>query len=207
MTDPAPNLAPEPGPAQVCAATGSTVPVRELLGSRPIILVGMMGVGKTTVGRRLAQRLAIPFRDADEEIERAAGMSVADIFASYGETSFRDCERKVIARLLEDGPAVLATGGGAFMNQETRAAILARAVSVWLRADHGTIMRRVRRRNNRPLLRTPDPDETMRGLLAAREPVYAQANIAVDTCDGPHDRVVARLMAELAEHLAGAVAG
>jgi shikimate kinase len=173
------------------------------LGRRAIVLVGMMGVGKTTVGRRLAHRLDLPFRDADTEIEVAAGMPVADIFASYGEAAFRDGEQRVIARLLEAGPLVLATGGGAFMREETRRNIARHGISVWLTADHATLMRRVRRRGHRPLLRTPNPEETMRRLMAEREPVYALADVSVTSCDGPHDQVASRVLRALNTFLAG----
>src|SRR5919112_4935718 len=149
------------------------------LGARSIVLVGLMGAGKSTVGRRLAQKLGLPFRDADHEIEAAAGMSIPDIFAIYGETYFRDGERRVIARLLQEGPMVLATGGGAFMSEETRARIRERGVSVWLRADLDVLMRRVRKRANRPLLQNADPEGTMRKLIEARHPVYAQADLMV----------------------------
>jgi shikimate kinase len=132
----------------------------------------------------------MPFKDADQEIEEAAGMSVPDIFAIYGEAAFRDTERRVIARMLRHGPQVLATGGGAFMNPETRARIREGGISVWLKADHATLMRRVRRRANRPLLQTVDPDETMRRLMAERHPVYAEAEWTIESNEGSHDLVV-----------------
>src|SRR5205085_2348286 len=141
------------------------------LGTRLIVLVGMMGAGKSTVGRRLAGRLGVPFVDADSEIEAAAGMSIPDIFEAHGEPQFRDGEARVIARLLESGPAVLATGGGAFMREETRKRIGAKAISIWLKADADIIMRRVRRRADRPLLQTPDPEATLGRLISEREPV------------------------------------
>jgi shikimate kinase len=165
-------------------------PLRARLGARSVVLVGLMGAGKSTVGRRLAQKLGLPFRDADHEIEAAAGMTIPDIFAIYGETYFRDGERRVIARLLQEGPIVLATGGGAFMSEETRARIRERGVSVWLRADHDVLMRRVRKRTNRPLLQNADPEGTMRKLIEARHPVYAQADLMVESHEAPHDRVV-----------------
>jgi shikimate kinase len=164
--------------------------LRERLGSRAIVLVGLMGAGKTTIGRRLAGRLSLPFKDADLEIETAAGMSVPDIFAIYGEAAFRDTERRVIARLLGQGPLVLATGGGAYMHPQTRERIREFGLSIWLKADHETLMRRVRRRSNRPLLKTADPDETMRRLIAERHPVYAEAEWTIESNDGSHDRVV-----------------
>ncbi|NNM71375.1 shikimate kinase [Enterovirga aerilata] len=181
-------------------SSGRDAPARDLrerLRDRAIVLVGLMGAGKTTVGRRLATRLDLPFRDADVEIETAAGMPISDIFAIYGEPAFRDGERRVIARLLDEGPLVLATGGGAYMNAETRAKIAARGISVWLKADHETLMRRVRRRSHRPLLANPDPEGTMRRLIAERYPVYAEADVAVESCDMPHDRVVAEVVKAL----------
>jgi shikimate kinase len=172
------------------------------LGSRSIVLVGMMGVGKSSVGRRLAARLAIPFVDADSEIEKAAGMSIADIFARHGEGDFRSGEARVIARLLESGPQVLATGGGAFMNADTRAAIKATGISIWLSADLEVLMRRInKRRGERPLLQTADPAETLRQLLVEREPTYAQADITVQSRDVAHDAIVADILAPLAAHV------
>lgn len=164
--------------------------VRRCLGDRSIVIVGLMGAGKTTIGRRLAQRLQIRFRDSDHEIESVSNMSIPDIFATYGEPQFRHLERRVITRLLREGPMVLATGGGAYMDEETRARVAEGAVSVWLRADLDTLMRRVRKRSNRPLLQTPDPVGTMRGLIEARHPTYALADLTVDSHEAPHDRVV-----------------
>jgi shikimate kinase len=164
--------------------------VRERLGGRSIVLVGLMGAGKSTVGRRLAARLGMPFKDADAEIEAAAGMSVADIFATHGEPYFREGERRVLARLLQEGPIVLATGGGAFMNPETRARIAEAGVSIWLKADLEVLMRRVRKRSNRPLLKNADPEASMRRLMTMRQPVYALADITVESRDTPHERVV-----------------
>ncbi|QFU17843.1 shikimate kinase [Microvirga thermotolerans] len=174
-------------------------PIARRLGSRSLVLVGLMGAGKSTVGRRLAQKLGLPFRDADHEIEEAAGMSIPDIFAIHGEEHFRDGERRVIARLLQEGPMVLATGGGAFMNAETRAAIRAAGVSIWLKADLDTLMRRVRRRATRPLLQNPDPEGTMRRLMEVRYPVYAEADVTVYSHEAPHDRVVADIVQALKE--------
>jgi shikimate kinase len=171
--------------------------LKERLGGRPIVLVGLMGAGKTTVGRRLATRLDLPFRDADIEIETAAGMPVSDIFAIYGEPAFRDGERRVISRLLDEGQMVLATGGGAYMNPETRAKIAACGVSVWLKADFDTLMRRVRRRSHRPLLSNPDPEGTMRRLIAERYPVYGQADVTVSSHDMPHERIVGEVVKAL----------
>ncbi len=165
--------------------------VKRLLNGRSIVLIGLMGAGKSSVGRRLAQKLGMPFVDADAEIEMAAGKSITEIFADHGEAYFRDGERKVIARLLESGPQVLATGGGAFMNSETRDKIAARSVSVWLKADLPLLMKRVRRRDDRPLLRTDQPETTMQDLMAERYPVYAQAAVTVESRDVPHTRIVA----------------
>jgi shikimate kinase len=176
-------------------------PIRGQLGTRSIVLVGLMGAGKSTVGRRLALKLGLPFFDADQEIESAAGMSVQDIFSVYGEPYFREGERKVIARLLQEGPIVLATGGGAFMNEETRANVARFGISVWLRADLPVLMRRVRKRGNRPLLHTEDPEATMRRLIELRHPVYAQADLTVDSHEAPHDRVVVEVLRVLGERL------
>ena len=153
-----------------------------------------MGVGKTTVGRRLARALGLPFKDADAEIEVAAGRSVTDIFAERGEAEFRSGERRVIRRLLDGPPMVLATGGGAFMNGETRRVIRARAVSVWLRADLDVLVRRVRRRDTRPLLREADPRAILERLAQERYPVYAEADLTVDTNEAPHDAAVAAIL-------------
>jgi shikimate kinase len=174
-------------------------PISRQLGTRSIVLVGLMGAGKSTVGRRLAQTLKLPFRDADHEIEAAAGMTIPDIFAVHGEDHFRDGERRVIARLLQEGPMVLATGGGAFMNEETRQAIAENGISIWLRADLDVLMRRVRKRSTRPLLQNPDPEGTMRRLMEVRHPVYATANLTVDSHEVPHDRVVADIVTALAD--------
>lgn len=164
---------------------------------RPIVLVGLMGVGKTTVGRRLAQRLGLPFVDADEEIETAAGMSISEIFATFGEPYFRDGERRVIARLIDGSPKVIATGGGAFMNDKTRALILDRATAVWLEADVDTLVDRVRRRNTRPLLKDRDPREVLRELAKVRNPVYALAPIHVRSQPSPHDATVKAILKAL----------
>jgi shikimate kinase len=185
--------------------TAAAAAVRSVLGTRSIVLVGMMGVGKSSVGRRLSVRLAIPFVDADAEIEQAAGMSIADIFAKYGEVHFRSGEARVIARLLEGGPQVLAAGGGAFINAETRALIKAKGISVWLRAELDVLVRRIsKRRNERPLLQTDDPAETLRRLLAEREPIYAQADLTIESREVAHDAVVATIVASLAAFLADA---
>ncbi len=165
--------------------------------ARPVVLVGMMGVGKTTVGRRLAPHLGLPFFDADHEIEKAAGMTVSDLFAAHGEQSFREGEARVIKRLLEGPPHVLATGGGAVVNPETRALITDRAVSVWIRADVDTIVKRATKRNTRPLLQNDDPRETVIRLMKEREPFYASANIHVDSHAGPHANTVELILDEL----------
>jgi shikimate kinase len=172
--------------------------VKRSLNGRSIVLVGLMGAGKSTVGRRLAQKLGLEFTDADAEIERAAGKTVPDIFRDHGEAYFRDGERKVIARLLESGPQVLATGGGAFMNEATRQNIAHRGISVWLKADIDLLMKRVRRRDNRPLLKSEDPEEVMRQLIARRYPVYDQADITVESRDAPHNSVVSDVIRALA---------
>jgi shikimate kinase len=172
---------------------------------RSIVLVGMMGVGKSSVGRRLAGRLSVPFVDADTEIEKAAGMTVAEIFARHGEPYFRSGEARVIARLLEGGPQVLATGGGAFMNADTRALIKVKGVSVWLHADFDVLLRRTsKRRSDRPLLQTDDPAETLRRLLAERQPTYALADLTVQSREVAHDAVVADMMTALASFLKAA---
>ncbi|WP_417613529.1 shikimate kinase [Parasphingorhabdus sp.] len=162
-----------------------------------IVLVGLMGVGKTTVGRRLAKRLGRDFVDADEEIERAAGLSVEEIFSRFGEDYFRDGERRVIARLLENDGQVIATGGGAFMNEETRALILEKAISIWLDADLKTLVKRVSRRNTRPLLKSGDPAKILADLAAVRNPVYATAHIHVTGNDSPHEMTVEKIIEAL----------
>jgi shikimate kinase len=162
-------------------------------------MIGMMGVGKSSIGRRLGTRLGVPFVDADAEIEKAAGMSIADIFARHGEEYFRSGEARVIARLLDGGPQVLATGGGAVMNADTRAAIKAKGISIWLAAELNVLMRRIsKRKNERPLLQTADPAATLRQLMAEREPVYAQADLTVQSREVPHDAIVAEIMRALA---------
>ena len=178
-------------------------PLSRRLGARSLVLVGLMGAGKSTVGRRLAQTLQLPFRDADHEIEAAAGMTIPEIFAIHGEDHFRDGERRVIARLLQEGPIVLATGGGAFMNDETRLRIAQHGISLWLKADLDVLMRRVRKRTTRPLLQNPDPEGTMRRLMEVRYPVYATADITIDSHEAPHDRVVADIVKALGEWLGG----
>jgi len=173
-----------------------------LLGPRSIVLIGMMGVGKSSIGRRLGARLGIPFVDADAEIEKAAGMSVADIFSRHGEADFRSGEARVIARLLEGGPQVLATGGGAVMNADTRAAIKTKGVSIWLNAELEVLMRRIsKRKHERPMLQTADPAATLRDLLASRAPVYAQSDLTVQSREVPHDAIVSEIVTLLAAFL------
>ena len=180
---------------------GVETAIRERLGRRSIVLVGMMGAGKTTIGRRLAARLQLPFLDADHEIEQAAGKSIPEIFADHGEMQFREGERRVIARLLAGGPQVLATGGGAFMDAATREAVARQGVSVWLRAEFDVLLRRVRRRPNRPLLQTADPEATLHALMDRRYPVYAQADVTVLSRDAAHEAIVDDVVAALAAFL------
>ena len=174
---------------------------------KTIALVGLMGAGKTSVGRRLAQRLGIPFTDADAEIEAAAGgASIEEIFATHGEPVFRDRERRIIARLLDNPVQVLATGGGAFMSDETRALIRERAISVWIKADIELLLERVKRRNNRPLLKQGEPRAVIEALIAERHPIYAEADITVESAHGPAEATLDRGMAALAQHV-GATSG
>jgi shikimate kinase len=173
------------------------------LGTRSIVLVGMMGAGKSTIGRRLAARLRLPFLDADTEIETAAGMSISDIFETHGEPDFRDGEARVIARLLDGGTSVLATGGGAFLRQETRDRISLQAISIWLNADVDTIMRRVKRRADRPLLQTADPAATVERLVAEREPFYQAADLTIWSREVPHEKIVDECIDALHVRLCG----
>lgn len=176
--------------------------LRAVLGQRAIVLVGMMGSGKSSVGRRLAGRLGLPFVDADTEIETAAHMTIPEIFAQRGEAEFREGERRVISRVLTTrAPLVLATGGGAFMNVETRARVKELGISIWLKAEPDVLMRRVRKRSNRPLLQTADPEATLRRMLAEREPVYALADITILSSDEPHEVVVGETIAALGDYL------
>jgi shikimate kinase len=168
--------------------------------SKTIALVGLMGAGKTKIGRRLAHRLGVPFADADAEIEAAAGETIEDIFERHGEAMFRDGERRVIARLLGNPPHVLATGGGAFMDPDSRALLRAKTVTVWLRADLELLLDRVSRRNDRPLLKAGNPREILTKLIAERYPVYAEAAITVDTVDGPPDATLEKVLAALREY-------
>jgi shikimate kinase len=167
------------------------------LGPRAIVLVGMMGSGKSSIGRRLATRLGIGFIDADSEIEQAAGMTIAEIFERHGEPYFRAGEARVIARLLDQGPQVLATGGGAFMNPDTRAAIRRKGVSIWLKAELEVLLKRIKRRGDRPLLKTDDPAATLTALIEQRYPIYAEADLTVLSRDVPHDAIVDEIVAAL----------
>lgn len=171
------------------------------LGRRSLVLVGMMGAGKSSIGRKLASKLGLPFVDADVEIERAAGMTISDIFAAYGESYFRTGEARVIARLLEEGPQVLATGGGAMMDAKTRAAIREKGISIWLKADLDVLMRRIKRRNDRPMLNTDNPETTLKRLLKEREPVYAEADLTVNSREVPHDAIITDILGALTTRL------
>jgi len=173
------------------------------LDGRPVVLVGLMGAGKTTVGRRLARRLDLPFVDADAEIESAAGRTVAEIFAEDGEAFFRAGEERVIARLLESGPQVLATGGGAWTSEKTRLLVAQKAISVWLRADLDVLMERVSRRPGRPLLQNPDPRAVMKKLMDERYPLYELADITVESREAPHQTIVNGIIMALAHWLEG----
>lgn len=172
--------------------------VRQALANRSIVMVGMMGCGKSSIGKRLASTLELRFVDADDEIEKAADMSINEIFAQLGEEQFRDGERRVIARLLTGGPQVLSTGGGAFMSEETRGRVKEMGISVWLKAELPVLMRRVMRRDNRPLLKTANPEARMRELLEQRNPVYALADVTVESRDVAHDVIVGEILAKLA---------
>jgi shikimate kinase len=174
--------------------------VRAHLGARSIVLIGMPGSGKSALGRRLAPRLELPFVDVDEEIERAAGRSIKEIFADLGEAYFRDGERRVIARLLASGPQVLATGGGALLNEETRAGVRRWGVSIWVRADVAILVRRVAKRNTRPLFEGRDPEAVVRDLMEARYPLYAAAaDLTVESRDVPHEVIVGEMIEALAQ--------
>lgn len=183
----------------VIADRSSTI--RRALGGRSIVLVGIMGVGKSTIGKRLSQYLDIPFVDADKEIEKAAGMSVTDIFEQFGEEAFRSGEKKVIKRLMSEGQTILATGGGAFMNEEVRNDVAEQGVSVWLNADLDILMKRVQRRADRPLLKTADPRATMEALLAERNPVYALSDVHIESRTVSRDVIAGEVVDLLAEKL------
>jgi len=175
----------------------------ERLGTRNIVLIGMMGVGKSSVGRRLAQILHLPFVDADSEIEAAANLPIAEIFATYGEAHFREGEQRVLARLLTSGPKVLATGGGAFMNEETRANCRRNGITIWLQAEVSVLLERVRKKSNRPLLERKNPELVLKNLLREREPTYALADIIVASREGPHQLVTAEIVQALRRYLDG----
>ena len=177
------------------AESGPESVVVRALGGRSIVLVGMMGAGKSSIGRRLASRLGIPFIDADAEIESAAGMTIPEIFEKHGEPYFRAGEARVIARLLDNGPQVLATGGGSVMDPQTRALIGQKGISIWLKADIDVLLKRTKRRNDRPLV------EKIKDLLPVREPIYAQADIIIQSRDEPHDTIIDEIMSELPKRL------
>jgi shikimate kinase len=190
----------------VTTSTSQETDIVSALGTRSVVLVGMMGAGKSTIGRRLAVRLRLPFLDADTEIETAAGMSIPDIFETHGEPHFRDGEARVIARLLDGGGCVLATGGGAFLREDTRDRIRRQAVSIWLKADTDIIMRRVKRRADRPLLQTADPAATVARLLGEREPFYQFADLTISSRDVPHEKIVDECIEALHSRLCGGAA-
>jgi len=183
------------GAVQKPAESGLDSAVVRALGGRSIVLVGMMGAGKSSIGRRLASRLGIPFIDADMEIESAAGMTIPEIFEKHGEPYFRAGEARVIARLLDNGPQVLATGGGSVMDPQTRALIGQKGISIWLKADIDVLLKRTKRRNDRPLV------EKIKDLLPVREPIYAQADIIIQSRDEPHDTIIDEIMRELPKRL------
>lgn len=178
----------------------STKVIRDYLGNRSIVLIGLMGAGKTTLGRRLSKHLNLPFKDADHEIEAAAGMDVAEFFATFGEQKFREGEEKVIARLLDDGPQILATGGGAYMSEPTRQNIKQKGISIWLRGDLELLMERIALRQTRPLLQVENPKEVMQKLIDERYPIYAEAEITIDTIDAPHNVMIDRLLDKMFEY-------
>lgn len=178
--------------------TAAIETTRHCLGRRPVVLIGLMGAGKSAIGKRLAAALDVPFADADQEIERAAGKTINEIFEENGEAYFRDGERRVIARLLDEGGKVLATGGGAFMNAETRERIAASGISVWLKAELDLLMQRVSRRDNRPLLRARDPRAVMEKLIAERYPIYALADITIASREVAHEVIVEEIIQALA---------
>jgi shikimate kinase len=192
---------------EVMGTAISEAAIGAALGARSVVLVGMMGAGKSSIGRRLAGRLGIGFVDADNEIEAAHRMAIPDIFSTYGEAYFRSGEARVIARLLEGGPQVLATGGGAFMHADTRTAIRTHGVSIWLKAEFDVLMRRIKRRQDRPLLKTEDPGETLRALMTERYPVYGEADITVQSREVPHEKIVDEIVEALAARLAPQAGG
>jgi len=183
------------------AIAETTTGLLERLGSRSIVFVGLMGAGKTAIGRRVAAVLSLPFIDSDQEIESVSRMTIAELFDRYGEAEFRSLEQRVILRVLEAGPQVLSTGGGAFINAQTRAAIAERGLSVWLKADVDTLMERVSKKQNRPLLKTADPRGTLERLMAERHPVYALADLTVPTRDEHKEVIAAEVVEALSRHL------
>ncbi len=176
--------------------------VKELLGNRSIVFVGLMGAGKTAIGRKVATMTGLAFIDSDHEIETVSRMSVAELFESYGEAEFRALEARVLSRLLEEGPKVISTGGGAYMNAETRRFIREAGISIWLKADFEILMERVRRKQHRPLLKNADPDAVMRELIARRYPIYAEADITVQSRDVPKEEVAREVIEALGAYLA-----
>jgi shikimate kinase len=182
---------------------GGTTGLLESLGTRSIVFVGLMGAGKTAIGRRVAADLSLPFIDSDQEIESVSRMSIAELFDRYGEAEFRALEQRVIMRVLEGGPQVLSTGGGAFINAQTRSAIAERGLSVWLKADLDTLMERVTKKQNRPLLKTADPRGALERLMLERHPVYALADLTVPTRDAHKEVIAAEVMDALSRRLAG----
>lgn len=187
------------------SGTDEAASLGELLGERAIVFVGLMGAGKTAIGRRVAETTGLPFADSDHEIEKASRMKIAELFEDYGEAEFRSLEQRVIGRLLQEGPCVLATGGGAFMNGETRAAIEKAGISVWLKADIDTLMARVSKKQTRPLLKTANPRETMENLMKVRYPVYALADVTVNTRDDRREVIADEVIAAITTHLRGRV--
>jgi shikimate kinase len=173
--------------------------IREKLGDHPVVLVGLMGAGKSSIGRRLAEKLDVPFVDADHEIEIAADKTIPEIFKDHGEAYFREGERRVISRLIENGAQVLSTGGGAFINEETRQAVQARGISVWLKADLTLLMKRVMKRADRPLLQTDNPEAVMQKLMDQRYPIYATADVTVESRDVQHTQMVNEVIKVLAK--------
>ncbi|MEZ5783302.1 MAG: shikimate kinase [Rhizobiaceae bacterium] len=186
------------------ASEDTVAEILKALGKRSIVFVGLMGAGKTAIGRKVAATLGIPFLDSDQEIEAVSRMTVPELFETYGEPEFRSLEQRVIARVLEQGPQVLSTGGGAFMNEQTRGAIAAHAVSVWLKADLDVLMERVSKKQNRPLLKAPDPRAVMQRLIDERYPVYAEASLTVPTRDEKKEVISEEVINSLFSHLTGA---
>lgn len=179
--------------------------IRERLGHKSIVLIGLMGAGKSTVGKKLAALVELPFFDADHEIEKVSTMTIPELFEAYGEAEFRDLERRVIARMLEDGPIVLATGGGAYMNDQTRRAIASEGVSLWLKAELDVLMQRVARKQNRPLLKNDNPRGVMERLMTERYPIYARADLTINSREEKKEIIALEAMQAIAEYLGGVV--